>query len=78
MDLNKFLEVNPEICHGKLVFKGTRIMVYLVLELIEGGVEVKEILKDYYPQLSANHIKAAIHYAVELTRTGEFIPFAHA
>ena len=78
MNLNKFLEVNPEICHGKMVFRGTRIMVYLVLELLEAGVDVREILKDYYPQLTTTHIKAAIHYAVELTRTGEFIPFAHA
>ena len=41
-------------------------MVYLVLEMLEAGAPAEEILKAY-PSLTKKHIKAALHYAVQLT-----------
>ena len=75
MDIKKHIDSDPKICGGDLVFKGTRIPVYLVLDLIEGGVNIPDIRKQYYPQLSEEAIKAAIHYASEIIKTNEFIPF---
>jgi len=51
-------------------------MVYLVLELLEAGVSPEEILKRYYRKLTKKHIQAALHYAAELMKTGESVPFA--
>jgi len=31
LELGDFIVVDPEICHGKPTFKGTRIMVFQVL-----------------------------------------------
>ena len=73
-----YITVNPQICHGQPCFKGTRIMVYLVLELLEGGVSPEEILKRYYRRLTKKHIQAALHYAAELIKMGESVPFAGA
>lgn len=70
-----FIDVNPQVCHGQPCFKGTRIMAYIVLEMLEAGENVQEILNSY-PQLTQNHIKAVLHYAAEVIKTGEFIPFA--
>ena len=68
MRLEDAISVDPQICHGQPCFKGTRIMIYLVLELLEGGVSVEEILGTYYPLLSKESIQAALHYAAELVK----------
>jgi len=73
MNVADYIVADPRICHGKPTFKGTRIMVYLVLELLEAGVAVDEIIgDDYYPQLTRRHIEAALHYAGELLKTREY------
>jgi uncharacterized protein (DUF433 family) len=73
MDIRDYISIDPHICHGKPCFKGTRIMVYLILDLLEGGVPVEEIIgPDYYPQLTRKHVEAALHYASELLKTREY------
>jgi len=56
------ININPEICHGKPIIKGTRIMVSLILEWLEAGKSFKEIIKAY-PKLTKEDISAAIRYA---------------
>ena len=74
MDLiEQYIAVNPEICHGKPCFKGTRIMVYLVLEMLEAGATVDEI-REAYPSLTPEHVKAALHYAARVLEDREFDP----
>jgi len=43
------ISADPTVCHGQPCIKGTRIMVYLVLELVESGVTPERIIKEYYP-----------------------------
>ena len=59
--------VNPTICHGKACFKGTRIMVSVVLDNLAAGLSVEEILNSY-PSLTRESVLAAISYAAELAR----------
>ncbi len=74
MNIHNYIVADPRICHGKPTFKGTRIMVYLVLELLEAGVPVEEIIgSDYYPQLTRKHIEAALHYVGSLLKTREYV-----
>ena len=35
--LGRYIVIDPEICHGKPTFKGTRIMVWQVLEDVAEG-----------------------------------------
>jgi len=56
------ININPEICHGKPIIKGTRIMVSLILEWLEAGKSFKEII-EAYPKLTKEDISAAIRYA---------------
>jgi uncharacterized protein (DUF433 family) len=73
MNIADYIAVDPNVCHGKPCFKGTRIMVYLVLELLETGVPTEEIIgPKYYPQLTRKHIEAALHYASQLLKTREY------
>jgi len=68
------INVNPEICHGQPCFKGTRIMVYLILELLEAGETPEQIIKSY-PALTYNSVKAALHFAAEMVKTEEYTAF---
>ena len=68
IEINKYIVADSEICHGKPTFKGTRIMVWQVLAMIEAGMPVKEIITSFMTPLTEEHIKAALHYAADLTR----------
>lgn len=65
--VNQYIIADPEICHGKPTFKGTRIMVWQILEMLAGGQTMRAI-KDAFPQLTERHIKAALTYASSLTK----------
>ncbi len=57
-----YIEINPGIAGGSPVFKGTRIPIYTILDFISAGNSEAEIL-EYYPQLTAAHIKEALIFS---------------
>ena len=56
------IEVNPAICSGKPVIRGTRIMVRNILGMIAGGYSIEKIL-EAYPELTRESVTAALEYA---------------
>lgn len=56
------ITINPNIMVGKPVIAGTRIPIYLVLNLLARGKNIKEVVEDY-PELTEEDVKAAITYA---------------
>ena len=69
------ISVDLNVCHGQPCIRGTRIMVYLVLELLEAGITAEQIIRDYYPQLTKEDVEACLHYATRLIRDTEYVPF---
>ena len=65
---------DPNICHGRVCIKGTRIMVSIILDNLAAGHSEDLILKNY-PTLKVEDIRAAIQYAAVLARE-EIIPLA--
>lgn len=61
---------NPEILGGKPVIRGTRIAVYLILDLLSEGYSFEDILR-LYSHLTPEDIKACIRYAAKLCRAEE-------
>jgi uncharacterized protein (DUF433 family) len=61
------ITVDPEIAHGQACFKGTRVLVSVVLDNLAVGLSVEEILRSY-PSLTHEAIQAAIAYGAELAR----------
>jgi len=59
------IEINPKILLGKPVFKGTRIPLYVVLDLLAEGMTIQKII-EYYPDLTEDDIKAAIRFASDI------------
>ena len=60
----RWIEIDPEICSGKPVIKGTRIPVKIILELLANGWNIEEIEEEY--QLTEEQIKEAIKFASQL------------
>ena len=54
--------VDPEILAGKPVIAGTRIPVYLILNLLAHGYDFDRIIKAY-PILTKADVKTAIEYS---------------
>ena len=71
-ELSDRVVIDPEVLSGKPVIKGTRIPVYLILELLGSGMTEKEIL-DEYPTLKEEDIKAALLYASKCLENEETI-----
>ncbi len=56
------IEINPSVCHGKPVFRGTRVLVSTVLGALAGGDSIETLLEDY-PNISREDITAALEFA---------------
>ncbi|MGC8884835.1 MAG: DUF433 domain-containing protein [Bryobacteraceae bacterium] len=67
------IEVNPAICSGKPVIRGTRILVRNILGMIAGGYTVERILESY-PELSREDVNAALEYAAQVLDEEQVIP----
>jgi uncharacterized protein (DUF433 family) len=61
------ISINPKICHGQPCIKGTRIMVWLIVQYLANGDSVEDILAAY-PSLTREDIQACLAYAAEVTR----------
>ncbi len=64
------IEVNPDILLGKPVIAGTRIPVYLILNLLASGYDFRRII-EAYPGLTEDDIRAALEYAEHRMRYEE-------
>jgi len=67
VEILKRIVVDPRIMGGKPVIRGTRIPVYLILELIASDWTIDRILKEY-PHLTREDIQAAIMYAAKVLK----------
>ncbi len=66
--MKNLITQDPKILGGKPVIAGTRMSVEVILEFLAGGMEIKEMLKEY-PSLTREQIQAAIQYAVDKVGT---------
>ena len=60
------IAVDPKIHFGKPCVAGTRIPVQSVLELVRESVGFDQIIRDYYPDLEPEDIRACIQYALDV------------
>ncbi len=59
--MSEFIVVDPAICSGKPVIRGTRIMLKNILGMVAGGYTVDQIL-DAYSELTQEMVQAALEY----------------
>jgi uncharacterized protein (DUF433 family) len=73
VDWRQYLSSDPQVCHGQLCAKGTRVLVTNILDSLAEGASREEIIRSY-PSLKPEHIDAAIAYAAELVREESLLP----
>jgi len=56
------IEINPRVCCGQPVIKGTRISVAIILEQLAEDESWDALLRGY-PELTRDDIQAALEYA---------------
>lgn len=59
------IAVDPGTHFGKPCVAGTRIPVRVVLELVREGLSFAEIIRDYYPDLEPEDVRACLQYAID-------------
>jgi len=63
--LGHFIVTDPRICHGKPVFRGTRIFVSDVLEMVAEGMAWETIVEQWHNSISREAIAEAVRLSSE-------------
>ncbi len=74
--MNDRIVIDPRICHGKPVIRGTRMPVALVVGSLAGDMSFEEVEREY--GLTRDDIRAALKFAGELVEQEEHHPLASA
>jgi len=66
IEIGKYLAADTRVCAGRLIFKGTRILVADALELSQAGYAPDDIAAQYRGAI----VPAAVREALSLIRKG--------
>jgi len=58
------IAVDPRVCHGQPVIRGTRVPVSLVTGSLAGGMTFEEVTREY--GVSLDDIRTALRFATRL------------
>ena len=73
-ELGRYIVADPRICHGKPPFRGTRIFVKDVLEMVAEGMDWNAIVEAWGGKVSREAIAEAILAATEALEDHESQP----
>jgi len=61
--LGRYMVADPDICHGKPTFRGTRILVADVLDQVAAGLAWETIIEEWRGSISQEAIAEAVRLA---------------
>lgn len=61
--LGRYIVIDPNICHGQLTFRGTRIMVSDVLDQVSSGMAWETIIEEWHQSITKEAIAEAVQLA---------------
>ena len=73
--LGRYIVADPEVCHGKPTFRGTRIFVSDVLEMVAEGMAWETIIEQWHNSITTEAIAEAVKLSSEafLKHADEFV-----
>ena len=73
--LGRYIVADPDICHGQPTFRGTRIFVSDVLEMVAEGMAWETIIEQWHSGITKEAIAEAVKLPSEafLKHTDEFV-----
>jgi len=69
---NDQIVIDPKICHGKPIIRGTRLPVAIVVGSLAGGMNFDDVQREY--GITSDDIRAALKFAGELVEQEEHHP----
>jgi uncharacterized protein (DUF433 family) len=63
--LGRYIVADPAICHGKPTFRGTRIFVSDVLEMVAKGLAWETIIEQWHNSITEEAIAEAVKLSSE-------------
>ena len=63
--MNIRISISPDVCHGKPVVKGTRVLISNILGALSSGESIEEILEDY-SNITRKDIFATLEFGSQL------------
>ena len=61
------ISIDPAVCHGRPVIRGTRVLVTVVLDALAAGLTAAEIV-GHYPTIDERGVRAAAAYGAWLAK----------
>ena len=74
MLVGRYIITDPNICHGKPTFRGTRIFVEDVLEQISSGMAWESIIEEWHGSISNEAIAEAVKETIKPLNTPVYPP----
>ena len=73
--IGRYIITDPNICHGKPTFRGTRIMVSQVLEQVASGMAWEAITQEWRGSITKEAIAEAVRLASQafIEHTDEYV-----
>lgn len=73
--MGRFIVTDPEICHGKPTFRGTRVLVSDVLEQVASGMAWETIIEEWNDSVTKDAIQEAVQLASQafIRHVDEFV-----
>jgi uncharacterized protein (DUF433 family) len=65
-EIGRYIVADPEICHGKPTFRGTRIMVWQVLDMVAMGMDWDHISAEWRGNVPREAIEEAVRLANQM------------
>ena len=72
MNADNRIVIDPAICHGKPVIRGTRLPVSVIVGSLAGGMSFEQLRQEY--DLTVEDIRAALKFVGELADQESFHP----
>jgi uncharacterized protein (DUF433 family) len=61
--IGRYIVADPDICHGKPTFRGTRVLVSDVLEQVASGMAWETIIEEWNNSIEKEAIREAVQLA---------------
>ena len=70
--INERIVMDPKVCHGKPVIRGTRLPVSIVVGSLTGGMTFEDVQREY--GITSDDVRAALKFAGDLVEQEQHHP----
>ena len=69
--MDQYVEINPKVCGGKPVIRGTRIPVTVIVDQLTEAGSISGLLQKY-PELSVEQVAGVLRYCHDMIEHTEY------